>query len=42
MKVAITVVIISAFIFGTMYFTMNDFSDNVADYIESVGGGTNE
>ncbi|MFT9495736.1 MULTISPECIES: hypothetical protein [Bacillota] len=33
MKIAITAVVISAFIFGAMYVSMNGLSDTIANYI---------
>lgn len=37
MKMAITAVIISALIFGTMYTKMDKISDIIANYISSSG-----
>ncbi len=39
MKIAITVITISIFIFGTMFETMGDLADQIAAYISSNGGG---
>lgn len=37
MKVAITAVVISAFIFGAMYLSMDGISNTIADYISNSG-----
>lgn len=37
MKIAITAVVISAFIFGTLYLTMGDLADTIAKYVSSNG-----
>ncbi|WP_274856968.1 hypothetical protein [Bacillus methanolicus] len=37
MKIAITAVTISAFIFGGMYLLLSDISDVIADYISKSG-----
>ncbi|MEG6533216.1 hypothetical protein V6C20_06710 [Caldibacillus thermoamylovorans] len=42
MKIAITVITISVFIFGAMYVTISDLADQVAAYITANGGGVNK
>ncbi|MEI2356703.1 hypothetical protein [Mesobacillus zeae] len=37
MKIAITAVVVSAFIFGTMYVCMGGIADNLADYVNDSG-----
>ncbi|MCU1808338.1 hypothetical protein [Cytobacillus firmus] len=37
MKIAITVVVISAFIYGAMFTDMSILSDSIADYITNSG-----
>jgi hypothetical protein len=37
MKIAITAVVISAFIFGAMYLTMGDLANTIADYVTKNG-----